>query len=90
MQAVCVTGVAGLCGFHLCCRLLENGWAVTESDSLNDYYDVKLKRDLLQLLDSTKQFNHGDLKRDFTLIDDIIDGCDLEIRGVSAVHPAQW
>jgi len=56
MQTVCVTGVAGFIGFHLCRRLLNNGWAVTGIDSLNDYYDVKLKRDRLQLLTTTKQF----------------------------------
>jgi UDP-glucuronate 4-epimerase len=56
MQKVCVTGVAGFIGFHLCRRLLDEGWAVTGIDSLNDYYDVNLKRGRLQLLSSTTQF----------------------------------
>lgn len=57
MRNVCVTGAAGFIGFHLCRRLLDIGWRVTGIDSLNDYYDVQLKRDRLQLLVSTQQFN---------------------------------
>ncbi len=56
MQTVCVTGAAGFIGFHLCRRLLGSGWRVTGIDSLNDYYDVKLKRDRLQLLCASRQF----------------------------------
>jgi len=50
MQSVCVTGAAGFIGFHLARRLLSLGWAVTGIDSLNNYYDVKLKCDRLQIL----------------------------------------
>jgi len=38
-----VTGAAGFIGYHLCRRLLEDGFRVTGLDSLNDYYDVALK-----------------------------------------------
>lgn len=38
-----VTGAAGFIGFHLCRRLLSDGFRVIGLDSLNDYYDVALK-----------------------------------------------
>ena len=39
-----VTGAAGFIGFHVASRLLDEGEAVFGVDSLNDYYDVALKR----------------------------------------------
>ncbi len=39
-----VTGSAGFIGYHLCARLLAEGWSVTGLDALTDYYDVDLKR----------------------------------------------
>jgi UDP-glucuronate 4-epimerase len=45
-----VTGSAGFIGFHLCNRLLAEGWQVTGLDGMTDYYDVALKerrRDIL-------------------------------------------
>jgi UDP-glucuronate 4-epimerase len=56
MQTVCVTGAAGFIGFHLCRRLLALGWDVTGVDSLNEYYDVKLKCDRLQILRPSGRF----------------------------------
>lgn len=41
---ILVTGVAGFIGFHLTARLLSDGHAVVGLDSLNDYYDVRLKQ----------------------------------------------
>ena len=38
-----VTGAAGFIGYHLCRRLLQDGFHVIGLDSLNDYYDVALK-----------------------------------------------
>jgi UDP-glucuronate 4-epimerase len=43
-KSILVTGCAGFIGFHLCNKLLENGYYVTGIDNLNGYYDVNLKR----------------------------------------------
>lgn len=38
-----VTGSAGFIGFHLCQRLLAEGWQVMGLDGMSAYYDVALK-----------------------------------------------
>jgi UDP-glucuronate 4-epimerase len=38
-----VTGSAGFIGYHLCERLLREGWRIIGVDALTDYYDVALK-----------------------------------------------
>lgn len=45
-----VTGTAGFVGMHLSKRLLEAGHTVIGYDNVNDYYDVQLKRDRLDVL----------------------------------------
>lgn len=40
---ILVTGAAGFIGFHLIGRLLADGHEIVGIDSLNDYYDVRLK-----------------------------------------------
>lgn len=47
---VLVTGAAGFIGFHLSKKLLKNGFMVIGVDSVNDYYDVTLKKDRLKIL----------------------------------------
>lgn len=39
-----VTGSSGFIGFHLCQKLLEDGFRVVGIDNLSDYYDVALKQ----------------------------------------------
>ena len=41
--AILVTGAAGFIGFHVAQRLLSLGHSVVGFDSVNDYYDPKLK-----------------------------------------------
>ena len=40
---ILVTGAAGFIGFHLVTRLAERGDEIVGIDSINDYYDVRLK-----------------------------------------------
>jgi len=53
---VLVTGAAGFIGHELCRRLLTEGEEVTGVDSLNDYYDVSLKRARLERLNGARGF----------------------------------
>lgn len=58
-----ITGSAGFIGFHLSKSLLEKGARVIGFDNMNDYYDVKLKEDRLEILDSYENYSflRGDL-----------------------------
>ena len=43
-EKIRVTGAAGFIGFHLSKRFLERGDEVIGLDSVNNYYDVNLKK----------------------------------------------
>jgi len=60
-MTVLVTGAAGFIGFHLSRRLLADGVQVVGLDNLNDYYDVKLKKDRLAILLREPNFSFVEL-----------------------------
>jgi len=47
---ILVTGSAGFIGFHLCRRLILKGYTVVGLDSINNYYDTKIKLERLKIL----------------------------------------
>ncbi|AZJ24438.1 capsular biosynthesis protein CpsI (plasmid) [Bacillus wiedmannii bv. thuringiensis] len=53
---ILVTGAVGFIGFHLTKRLLAQGINVIGVDSLNDYYDIFLKKDRLKILRENNNF----------------------------------
>jgi UDP-glucuronate 4-epimerase len=53
---ILVTGAAGFIGSHTVRRLTQDGHEIFGIDNLNDYYDVQLKLDRLELLKSLPQF----------------------------------
>lgn len=55
MAKTLVTGCAGFIGFHVSQRLLARGDEVIGLDSLNEYYDVNLKRSRLALLSASAE-----------------------------------
>lgn len=57
MKKVLITGGAGFIGFHLSKKLLENGYQVIAIDNLNDYYDIRLKEERLNILKKYDNFS---------------------------------
>ncbi len=46
---ILITGTAGFIGFHLAKRLLERGDEIIGLDSINDYYDIRVKYGRLEM-----------------------------------------
>tara|TARA_B100000989_G_scaffold295498_1_gene276740 strand:+ start:36040 stop:37074 length:1035 start_codon:yes stop_codon:yes gene_type:complete len=53
-SSVLVTGAAGFIGSAVCLKLISEGFNVYGIDNLNDYYDVDLKKDRLELINNHK------------------------------------
>ena len=70
-----VTGAAGFIGYHVCLSLLESNKIVYGLDDINNYYDVKLKKERLKNLQYFKKFkfkkldisDYNNLKKTFKL-----------------------
>ena len=56
MKKILITGAAGFIGFHLAKKLIEEKNEVVGVDSLNDYYDKKLKLNRIKILNKNKKF----------------------------------
>ena len=54
---ILVTGAAGFIGFHTCRQLLDLGYDVIGLDNLNNYYDINLKKDRLNILKNWNSFS---------------------------------
>ena len=52
-----ITGSSGFIGFHLSKKLLDSGHSVHGFDSMNNYYDVKLKKARYEILKKYKKFS---------------------------------
>jgi UDP-glucuronate 4-epimerase len=52
-----ITGAAGFIGFHTAKKFLDKGFNVHGFDSINNYYDVRLKKSRLNILKKYKKFS---------------------------------
>ena len=51
-----ITGTSGFIGFHTAKKFLDKGFSVRGFDSMNNYYDVRLKKARLSILKRYKKF----------------------------------
>mgnify|MGYP001421046952 CR=1 FL=1 len=58
---IIVTGSAGFIGYHLSKSLLDDNYEVHGIDSVNDYYDINLKIDRLNILREYDKFSFDKL-----------------------------
>ncbi|MDB0053286.1 GDP-mannose 4,6-dehydratase [Alphaproteobacteria bacterium] len=67
-----ITGSSGFIGFHLCSFLLSSDWQVIGLDSMNNYYDVNLKKARLNKLnENTKFLNYEGSVEDIKILEHI-------------------
>jgi len=59
-----ITGSSGFIGFHVAKKFLDKGFKVLGLDSMNNYYDINLKKSRLNILKKYKNFffTKGNLK----------------------------
>lgn len=60
-KIILITGVAGFIGFHLAKKLIDKNFEIIGIDNLNNYYDVKLKKERLDLIKKDIIFHKVDL-----------------------------
>ena len=54
---IILTGAAGFIGYHQTKSLLDSGFKILGIDSMNNYYDNKLKKDRLKILKKYSNFS---------------------------------
>ncbi len=69
MEKIIVTGCAGFIGFHLSLRLLKMGYFVIGIDNINNYDDIKIKNDRLNILKDFENFVF--YKEDIAIFDNV-------------------
>jgi UDP-glucuronate 4-epimerase len=52
-----ITGSSGFIGFHLSKKILDKGHSVHGFDSMNNYYDIKIKKARYKILNQYKKFS---------------------------------
>lgn len=70
---ILITGVAGFIGSHLSKKLLYDGYDIIGIDNINDYYDVGLKRDRLEMFLNGEVKNHQIELSDTEAVIDVFD-----------------
>ena len=55
-MSILITGSAGFIGYHLTKKILKKNIKVIGTDNINNYYDIKLKKDRIQQLKKNKKF----------------------------------
>lgn len=58
MKTILVTGAAGFIGYHLCEKLIKEGYNVVGIDNINGYYDINLKMARLNELGIKTVYEH--------------------------------
>ena len=66
MKKIVVTGHAGFIGYHLANKLIDLGYNVIGIDSLNDYYDIDLKKARLKNLETKNSKNYKSFIHDLS------------------------
>lgn len=56
MKSILVTGCAGFIGMHISEKLLKKKYKVIGIDNINNYYDIKIKKARLKILNKYKNF----------------------------------
>ena len=58
-KRILITGTAGFIASHVAQKLLERGDEVLGIDQVNDYYDLKQKKENMKLLEKTSFYKEN-------------------------------